>query len=194
MDAAATVEDLRASANAKYAAMVASVVVESTKTVDTLAKSPESPKAVYMALNKINGLVMALGPKGSAELRDLASAFSRCFMGLMHKVDGLNAEIMALTKHNFDAQDFLGHQTFTGAMIAVVVAYPQGEDDIKKWIEALPENRLYGEMQKKETYLYALELLRSIKGGRVRGDPWRKKLDDAHNEAKEPNPKRSRAK
>lgn len=194
MDAAARVEKLRASANAKYAEMVASVVVEATKTVDTLENSPEGPEAVYMAMNKINGLVMAFGPKGSAELRDLASAFSRCFMALMHKVDGLNAEIMALTKHNFDAKDFLGHRTFTEAMIAVVVAYPQGEDDIKKWIDALPENRLHAEMQDHDTYLYALELLKSIEGGHVRGNPWRKKLDEAHTKGKEPNPKRSRAK
>ena len=194
MDAAATVEKLRASANAKYAAMVAGVAVEATKTVDTLAKSPGSPEAVYTALNKINGLVMALGPKGSAELQELACAFSRCFMGLMKQVGGLNAEIMALTKHNFDAKDFLGHQTFTKAMIAVVVAYLPNGPAIKKWIKALSKNQLHGEMQNTDTYLYALELLRSIKGGHVRGNPWRKKLDDAHNEAKEPNPKRSRAK
>ena len=194
MDAAATVEGLRAFVDAARKKMIDSVVAKAINMVDMLCSSTEGPEAVYKALNTINGLVMAFGPKESAELQELASASSRCFMALMHKVDGLNAEIMALTKHNFDAKDFLGHRTFTKAMIAVVVAYPQGEDDIKKWIDALPENRLYAEMQDHDTYLYALELLKSIQGGHVRGNPWRKKLDEAHTKGKEPDAKRSRAK
>ena len=191
---AATVEKLRAFVDAERTKMVASVVAFAINMVDMLCSSTESPEAVYKALSTINSLVMALGPKESAELRELESEFSRCFMALMHKVDGLNAEIMALTKHNFDPRKFFGHRTFTDAMIAVVVAYPPGEDDIKKWIDALSENHLYAEMQDHDTYLYALELLKSIEGGHVRGNPWRKKLDDAHNKGKEPNPKRSRAK
>lgn len=194
MDAAATVEGLRAFVDAARTKMIDSVVAKAINMVDMLCSSTEGPEAVYKALNTINGLVMAFGPKESAELQELASASSRCFMALMHKVDGLKGEIMALTKHNFDAKNFLGRQSFHEAMRSVVVAYPPGEEDIKRWIDALPKNPLYGEMREKDTYLYALELLRSIEGGNVRGNPWRKKLDDAHNEAKEPNPKRSRAK
>jgi hypothetical protein len=190
----AAVEGLRAFVDAARTKMIDSVVAKAINMVDMLCSSTEGPEAVYKALNTINGLVMAFGPKESAELQELASASSRCFMALMHKVDGLNAEIMALTKHNFDAKDFLGRQSFHEAMRSVVVAYPPDEPDIKKWIKALPKNRLYAEMQDHDTYLYALELLKSIQGGHVHNDPWRKKLDDAHTKGKEPNPKRSRAK
>lgn len=192
--AAGIVEQLRAFVGAERKKMIDSVVAFAINMVDMLCSSTEGPEVVYETLRTINSLVVGLRPEESAELQELACAYSRCCMRLMKQVGGLKAKIMALAKHDFNPRKFLGCQSFHEAIRSAVVAYPPNGPHIKKWIKALPENRLYGEMREEDTYLYALELLRSVEGGHVRGDPWRKKLDDAHNEAKEPNPKRSREK
>ena len=189
-----TVEDLEVFIRAARAKMNVSAVAFAINMVDMLCSSTEDPEVVFQALRTINSVVVGLRPEESTELHELACVSSRCIMGLMKQVSGLKRQIMARAKHDFNPRKFLECQSFHEAIRSVVVAYLPNGPKIKEWIKALPENQLYGEMGERDTYLYALELLKSIEGGRVRGDPWRKKLDEAHNEAKEPNPKRSRAK